>query len=84
MRLIDLFSIFLYIVFAFIIVLVTVAVAAQVWTTYLIKSDVPMYKKPTWQTEATTTTTTTVSTTITEESETSMTVMEFDAEYYED
>lgn len=83
MNKIDLFSIFLYIVFAFIIVLVTVAVAAQVWTTYLIKSDVPMYKKPTLQTEATTTTTT-GSTTITVESETTMTVIEFDAEYYED
>lgn len=87
MNKIDPFAVFLHFIFIFIYFLLFIVMAVKVWLSFIIGTDVPMYSRPTWGTSETitsTTVSTTVSTTATEEVETTMTVMEFDAEYYED
>ena len=84
MNKIDPFAVFLHFVFIFIYLLLFIVMAVKVWISFVVGTDVPMYKKPTLPTESTTATTTTIATTISEETGFSTEVIEFDAEYYED
>ena len=83
MNKIDPFAVFLHFVFIFIYLLLFIVMAVKVWISFVVGTDVPMYKKPTLPTDATTVTTT-IATTTSEETEFLTEVIEFDAEYYED
>lgn len=84
MNKIDPFAVFLHFVFIFIYLLLFIMMAVKVWISFILGTDVPMYKKPTLLTDATTVTTTTIATTTSEETKFSTEVIEFDAEFYED